>query len=74
MQLSYNKEGFNVVGGKSSLSKARIGIIGNNENDCFECDSRIGFGTRGNSDDTNTCGNEASSYADNGDKNIKAMG
>ena len=74
LQLNCNKEGFNVVGGKSSLSKARIGIIGNNENDCFECDSRIGFGTGGNSDDTNTCGNEAAWYADNGDKNIKTMG
>ena len=37
-----NKEGFNV-----DLSlKMRLGIAGNNENDCNTCDSFIGFGTR----------------------------
>ena len=56
-------------------SKARIGIIGNNEKGCFSCDSRIGFGTGGKHDDTNTCGNEAAKYKpDNGEKQIKTMG
>ena len=36
--------------------------------------SRIGFGTGGQYDDSNTCGNEASQTPDNGDKHIKAIG
>ena len=75
LQINCNKEGFNAVGHRHHGSKARIGIIGNNENNCGSCDSRIGFGTGGYHDDTNTCGNEAA-YAthDNGDKHIKTMG
>ena len=73
LQRNCNKEGFNVVNA-SSLSKARIGIIANNENDCSSCDSRIGYGTGGYPDDLNTCGNEAKHDPDNGDKHIKAMG
>ena len=63
-----------MAGKEPSHAKARIGILGNNENDCTTCDSRIGFGTGGKHDDSNTCGNEASYYGDNGDKHIKAMG
>ena len=74
LQRNCNKEGFNVVGGSSDHSKARIGILGNNENDCLSVDSRIGFGTGGKHDDSNTCGNEARYGGDNGDKHIKAMG
>ena len=55
-------------------SKARIGLIGNNQNNCNTCDSRIGFGTGGKPDDSNTCGNEASGNADNGEREIKVMG
>ena len=55
-------------------SKARIGITANQENHCGSCDSRIGFGTGGVFDDSNTCGNEATYSPDNGDKHIKAMG
>ncbi|XP_044167615.1 uncharacterized protein LOC114972694 isoform X2 [Acropora millepora] len=73
LQTNCNKEGFNVVG-TSSQSKARIGIIGNQQNDCSTCDSRIGLGTGGLHDDSNTCGNEATRSSDNGDKHIKAMG
>ena len=73
LQTNCNKEGFNVVH-TSSQSKARIGIIANNENDCLTCDSRIGYGTGGYPDDLNTCGNEAKHGPDNGDKQIKAMG
>ena len=61
-----NREGFNVVGGHSDMGKARIGILGNNENDCYTCDSRIGFGTGGLHEDSNTCGN--------GGAQIRAMG
>ena len=75
LQTNCNKEGFNAVGDSNDHSKARIGIIGNNEKDCCSCDSRIGFGTGGKYDDTNTCGNEAAKYEpDNGEKHIKTMG
>jgi len=74
LQGKCNKEGFNVVGGSISHSKARVGIIGNDQNDCASCDSRIGLGTGGYNDDSNTCGNQASHGADNGNKRIKAMG
>ena len=74
LQVNCNKEGFSVVSSHSHQAKARIGILGNNENDCGSCDSRIGFGTGGDFDDNNICGNEAKYNADNGDKHIKAMG
>ena len=74
LQTYCNKEGFNFAGKAQGSSKARIGILGNNENDCVTCDSRIGFGTGGYHDDSNTCGNEATWFPDNGDKHIKAMG
>ena len=74
LQSHCNKEGFNVVGIHKAWSKARIGILGNYENDCDKCDSRIGFGTGGKHDDSNTCGNEATYGGDNGDQHIKAMG
>ena len=74
LQLNCNKEGFNVVSIHKAWSKARIGILGNNENDCSNCDSRIGFGTGGRHDESNTCGNEATARLDNGNQHIKAMG
>ena len=74
LQYNCNKEGFNAVGGNPHQSKARIGIIGNNEEDCKTCNSRIGFGTGGYPDKTNSCGNEAKWSPDNGDKHIRAMG
>ena len=74
LQLNCNKEGFNAVCGRKFVSRARIGILGNNENDCVTCDSRIGFGTGGRHDDSNTCGNEARHQADNGNKRIKVIG
>ena len=74
LQPHCNLQGFNAVGTNSLMSKARIGIVGNQENDCNSCDSRIGFGTGGKFDDSNTCGNEATYSPDNGDKHIKAFG
>ena len=73
LQNNCNKEGFNAVGTNSLHSKARIGFVSNQENDCNSCDSRIGFGTGGYFDDSNTCGNQATHSPDNGDKHIKAM-
>ena len=66
-------EGFNAACTYSNhpAAKARIGILGNNENDCTSCDSRIGFGMVGFPSDTNTCGNEAPAPAP---ANIEAMG
>ena len=70
LQPNCDKEGFNTASIDVRLGKARIGILGNNENDCIQCDSRIGFGTGGLHDDTNTCGNEdGESYV-----HVKAMG
>nr|XP_058952918.1 uncharacterized protein LOC131780323 [Pocillopora verrucosa] len=74
LQLGCRKEGFNVICNSQIHAKARIGIVGNNEADCGTCDSRIGFGTTGDHDSSNTCGNEAVIAPDNGDKHIKAMG
>ena len=71
LQANCNKEGFNAVGTSYVHSRARIGIISNEQNDCGSCDSRIGFGTGRKN---NTCGNEAIYFPDNGDKHIKAMG
>ena len=71
LQRNCNKEGFNVV--CQVGSKARIGFVANNEDDCTRCDSRIGFGAGGYPDDSNTCGNTARWKPDNGDKYIKAM-
>ena len=75
MQTHCNKEGFNTICDLSGApSRARIGINGNDQNDCNSCDSRIGFGTAGSPDDNNTCGNEATASPDNGYKSIKSMG
>ena len=69
MQRNCNKEGFNVVG-PSGRDYPRIGLIGNEQNDCLSPDSFLGFGCG----TTNTCGNRASSNPDNGNKEVKAMG
>ena len=74
LQPNCNKEGFNAIGASTGHRKARIGIIGNEQNDCASADSRIGFGTGGHHDDSNTCGNEATYGGDNGDQHIKALG
>ena len=74
LQPNCSREGFNAVGDDARQSKARIGITANQENHCGSCDSRIGFGTGGLHDNSNTCGNEATYSPDNGNKHIKAMG
>ena len=71
LQANCNKEGFNTRGLRDDRSRARIGFLGNNENDCSSPNSHIGFGTGGSPD--NSCGNVAQ-HGDNGDKKIKAMG
>lgn len=74
LQPNCNREGFNVESDTQNHPKARIGIIGNNENDCNSCDSRIGFGSGGYPDNTTACGIDAQAGPDNGDKHIKVMG
>ena len=73
LQRYCNKEGFNVEGNIAN-SKARIGIIGNEQRNCVSPDSRIGFGTGGYPETRNTCGNEAKHEGDKGNKQIRAMG
>ena len=77
LQRNCNKEGFNLISTyRLQLSKARIGILGNEQNDCKTPDSRIGFGTGGRPADSNTCGNAANGQwrPDNGANDIKGMG
>ena len=45
LQDNCNKEGFNVQCSWPGR-KARIGILGNNENECDSCNSVIGFGIK----------------------------
>ena len=72
LQLNCRKEGFNAECFTSNRSKARIGILGNDQTNCNNCNSRLGFGTAGNFDNNNTCGN----LDNNGAKrlSIRAMG
>jgi len=77
LQVNCGMEGFNVSPQSyySDPAVARIGIITNGENDCFSCDSRIGFGTGGSlagQDGTNSCGNEVEHSPDNGVRHTKA--
>ena len=74
LQLNCNKEGFNAVGYSPRYSKARIGIMANDQNNCGSCNSQIGFGTGGLNSVSNTCGNEAKYSPDNENKHIKVMG
>lgn len=74
LQSSCNKEGFNAACTVAKHSQARIGIIGNNQDDCGSCDSRIGFGTAGKPNNNISCGNRAPENADNGEKLINTYG
>ena len=68
LQLNCNREGFNAVCRENvTPSKARIGIVANNQNFCYSCDSRIGFRMEGYPDDSLTCGNGPRNYGDTGD-------
>ncbi|XP_022790310.1 uncharacterized skeletal organic matrix protein 5-like [Stylophora pistillata] len=79
LQRNCDMEGFNAKVNTGN-SKARIGIIANNDNDCNSCNSRIGFGTGlkhligFGTEGRNTCGNEAMYSPDNGEKHIRTMG
>ncbi len=69
LQLNCNKEGSNNednIGGAAT----RIGILGNQENDCDSCDSSLGIGNR----HITRAGNFAHYGADNGDQSIFSFG
>ena len=77
LQNNCNMEGFNVKpSNKKKFAATRIGILGNNQDDCLSCDSRIGFGSKGSTlgqYNDNSCGNESpEGDADNGEKHVKA--
>eukprot|EP00042_Codosiga_hollandica_P003739 m.13426 g.13426 ORF g.13426 m.13426 type:complete len:109 (-) comp19881_c0_seq1:113-439(-) len=44
LQDNCNRVGFNMRGDEPSHARARVGIVSNNENDCFNPDSFIGIG------------------------------
>lgn len=74
LQTYCNMEGFNIATQNTAI---RIGIVGNNEDECKSPDSRLGFGGTGNrcgQDKSNSVGNEARCSSDNGNKSIKVFG
>ena len=55
LQPNCNTQGFNAVGTSSAMSKAWIGIIGKEQNECNNCESRNELGTGGSPDDSKQC-------------------
>ena len=74
LQRNCNKEGFNANCGGKISSKARIGIVSNNKNNCSTCTSRVGFGTGGWPFYSISCGSTSSSSRGNGKLSITATG
>jgi hypothetical protein len=84
LQRNCNREGFNLYphsGGR--YMRVRLGLLGNDNNNCGTPDSFIGLGNEGGpypwseckySISTITAGNLGFCGADNGNKNAKAMG
>ena len=77
LQRHCNREGINVKRNDGQLF-ARIGFIGNQENECNSPDSYIGFGTWRfrfcSRLPVISCGNIATCSPDNGDKSLPATG
>ena len=74
LQAHCQLEGFNVITNSTSL---RIGIQGNNENDCATVDSWIGLGAKSNvcgMTDKPTAGDMACYGGDNGDRATTVFG
>ncbi|XP_028396261.1 uncharacterized skeletal organic matrix protein 5-like [Dendronephthya gigantea] len=69
LQKNCNREGFNV----NLITAMRIGLFANENNDCYSCDSWIGYGIW---IDGKTCGNYAhpSWNPDNGGKDLVTFG
>ena len=73
LQRWCNHEGFNSHVTSNGFSRVRMGVNGNEQDDCSSHDSRIKSG-EGGSRYENMCGNRALWSADNRDKNIKEFG
>ena len=75
LQKNCNKEGFNAKAERERFARVRIGILGNNEENCWTSDSLIGFGCAckkcTQNDQINSCGN-FNGYG--GLKNKQSMG
>ena len=75
LQRNCNKEGFNTY---HETVRARLGLIANEQNDCYSPNTLIGLGTHRVSHARNAGGNSAGNFAtyspDNGDKDLKVMG
>jgi hypothetical protein len=82
LQATCGRQGFNAASENNDHARVRIGIIGNNQIHCLSADSFIGFGAIdtnqrrycGIQNIVNSCGNSAYCSADNGNKEVKAMG
>lgn len=77
LQLNCNLEGLNVApSGNTMDHRIRIGILGNDQNECNSPNSRIGIGGDGNKCSAlpNATGNFAGCQADNGDVNSIGFG
>jgi hypothetical protein len=86
LQSNCNREGFNVHSLRPyhpDLQVVRIGILGNEQNDCRSSDSYFGFGGLSKNKrglhckmpkTSNTCGNAAYCWPPGGNKEIPAMG
>ena len=72
LQRNCEREGFNVH--RVDHARARLGFTANEQNHCNSPDSFIGMGTHHWINMANAAGNGACCSADNGDKNLKAMG
>ena len=72
LQINCNRDGFNNGDPSSSWMAIRLGILGNQEDDCATPDSFIGLGSTFYQQ--TSCGNRAAYDADNGDRNTKSFG
>ncbi|XP_028412858.1 uncharacterized skeletal organic matrix protein 5-like [Dendronephthya gigantea] len=72
LQRNCNREGFNNIQDLDANEiEMRIGLVANEQKDCYTCDSWIGYGARSTGW---TCGNVARFFADNDDKNLATFG
>lgn len=82
LQSNCNLEGFNIVRGSLTENvRTRLGVVGNEQENCASPDSFLGFGGKNEStychprqDFPTICGNLAYCEPDNGNKDIKSMG
>jgi hypothetical protein len=74
LQSGCEREGFNVTCG---TTRARIGIVGDDDAACASCESRLGLGTDGTAggqSGANVCGNEARNIGAGGDRSMRSVG